>query len=113
MVWSGRNIWELGGQTGRNLSLRREDLEKTGLFDERFRVTCEDQDLAHRARQLGIRFLYNEDIACLHNDQVGELARYCSFQRRGARDTVLFCAKHPDVHGRAPIVTVNGYVAVR
>jgi len=113
MALIDRNIWELSGPTARNLSLPREDLEKTGLFDERFRLTCEDQDLAHRARQRGIRFLYNENIACIHNDQVGDLARYCRFQRRGARDAVLLCAKYPDVHGRSPLITVNGYVAVQ
>lgn len=108
-----KNIWELNWPTARNLSVPREDLEKTGLFDERFRVTCEDQDLAQRARQSGIRFLYNEDIACVHNDQAGDLARYCRFQRRGARDTVLLCAKYPGVHGGSPLITVNGYVAAR
>lgn len=108
-----RNIWELNWPTARNLSLHREDLEKTGLFDEKFRVTCEDQDLAHRARQVGIRFLYNEDITCLHNDQAGELARFCRFQRRGAHDTVRLCAKYPELHGGAPLISTNGYLTLR
>jgi GT2 family glycosyltransferase len=108
-----RNIWELNWPTARNLSLPLEDLAATGLFDERFRVTCEDQDLAQRARQVGIRFLYNDDIACLHNDQAGDLARYCRFQRRGAIDTVRLCAKYPEVHGGSPLITVNGYVTIR
>ena len=108
-----RNIWELSWPTARNLSLPREDLDGTGLFDERFRVTCEDQDLAHRARERGIRFLYNDEIACVHNDQAGDLARYCRFQRLGAEDTVRLWSKYPDVHGGSPIVTTNGYVAVQ
>ncbi len=108
-----RNIWELNLPTARNLSLPREDLERTGLFDEQFRVTCEDQDLAHRARQVGIGFLYNEQITCLHNDQAGDLARYCRFQRRGAHDTVRLCAKYPDVHGGSPLISANGYLTLR
>lgn len=108
-----RNIWELNCPTARNLSLPREDLEKTGLFDEKFRVTCEDQDLAHRARQVGIGFLYNEEITCLHNDQAGGLARFCRFQRRGAHDTARLCAKYPDVHGGSPLISVNGYLTLR
>ena len=108
-----RNIWELNWPTARNLSLPREDLEKTGLFDEKFRVTCEDQDLAHRARQVGIRFLYNEEITSVHNDQAGELTRYCRFQRRGAHDTVRLCVKYPDVHGRSPLISTNGYLTRR
>ena len=105
-----RNIWEMNWPTARNLSLAREDLDRTGLFDEKFRVTCEDQDLAHRARQVGIGFLYNEEITCLHNDQAGDLARYCRFQRRGAHDTVRLCAKHADVHGGSPLISANGYL---
>jgi GT2 family glycosyltransferase len=108
-----RNIWELNWPTARNLSLPREDLDKTGLFDEKFRVTCEDQDLAHRARQVGIEFLYNEEITCLHNDQASDLARYCRFQRRGAHDTARLCAKYPDFHGGSPLIFANGYLTLR
>lgn len=103
-------LYEMTLPTARNLSLRRADLELVGLFDERFRVTCEDQDLAQRARAHGIRFLYNAAIGCVHNDQAADLARYCRFQQRGAADTVRLCAKYPEVHGGAPIARVNGYV---
>jgi GT2 family glycosyltransferase len=102
------DLWEMVWPTARNLSLPKEDLERTGVFDERFRTTCEDQDLVHRARPLGIRFLYNAAITCIHNDQAGDLDRYCRFQERGARDTVLFVAKFPDIHGSAPIARMNG-----
>jgi GT2 family glycosyltransferase len=107
------SIWELSWPTARNLSLRREDLKKTGLFDERFRVACEDQDLTHRARDAGIRFLYNARITCVHNDQVGDLRRYCLAQRPRTRDTVLFCAKYPAIHGNAMVARLNGYVSWR
>ena len=86
--------WEVQWPTARNLSLRKADLERVGLFDEQFRSTCEDQDLAYRASQLGIRFLYDSRIECVHNDQSGDLFRYCRFQERGAHDTALFCHKH-------------------
>jgi GT2 family glycosyltransferase len=100
-------VWELKTPTARNLSIPRSDLERIGLFDERFRTTCEDQDLAHRAELVGIRFLYDESISCVHNDQAADLARYCSFMERGAYDTELFCRKHADIHGSAEIVVVN------
>src|SRR5262245_11463388 len=105
------SIWEMSCPTARNLSLPRADLERIGLFDEQFRNSCEDQDLAHRAQDAGLRFLYNAEITCLHNDQAGELKRYCRSQQRGAHDTVLFCYKHPE-HQVAPIVRVNGYAAL-
>jgi glycosyltransferase involved in cell wall biosynthesis len=106
----GPDLWELTWPTARNLSLPRVDFERIGPFDEQFRTTCEDQDWTHRARDLGIRFLYNATITCLHNDQAGDLNRYCRFQQRGARDTVLFCAKYPAIHGGAPVARLNGYI---
>jgi GT2 family glycosyltransferase len=106
----GDGLWELQVPTARNLSLPRADLEKTGGFDERFRASCEDQDLAHRARLAGIRFLCNESITSLHNDQAGDLVRCCRGQRRGTHDTALFCAKYPEVHGNSPFHRAHGYL---
>lgn len=104
-------IWELSYPTARNLSMRRADLEQIGVFDEQFRNACEDWDLAIRAqRALGTRFLYHEGITCLHNDQAGDLLRYCRAQQRGAHDTVLFCHKYRDWYrenGDAAIMRLN------
>jgi glycosyltransferase involved in cell wall biosynthesis len=104
------DLYEMAVPTARNLSLRRSDLKLTGLFDERFRVTCEDQDLAERARAHGIRFIYNAALECVHNDQAADLKRYCVFQQRGAEDTVRLCDKYPGVHDDSPIARMNGYV---
>jgi GT2 family glycosyltransferase len=104
----GPDLWAMEWPTARNLSIPRADLEQIGLFDERFRTCCEDQDLAERALRHDVRFIYNASIECLHNDQAADLERYCRFQERGARDTVLFCAKHPERHGDAPLVRING-----
>jgi GT2 family glycosyltransferase len=101
-------LWELEWPTARNLSLPRADFEAAGPFDERFRSTCEDQDLAERARARGIRFLYDSSIDCLHNDQAGDLGRCCRAQRRGTHDTALFCAKYPERHGGSPFARANG-----
>jgi GT2 family glycosyltransferase len=108
----GPQLWELSVPTARNLSLPRADLERIGLFDERFRVTCEDQDLAHRASEIGVRFVYSAAIRAVHNDQSANLRSYCRFQQRGARDTVLLCLKYPG-HRGAEVVRVNGYVERR
>lgn len=109
----GPHLWRLEWPTARNLSLPRADLDRMGLFDERFTTTCEDQDLAERAKREGIQFLYTDRIACLHNDQAATLARYCSFQRRGAIDTVRLCRKYPDVHGASPLVRENGPIGLQ
>lgn len=107
------NLWEVGSFTARNVSLPRADLERTGLFDEQFRISCEDQDLAHRARDLGIRFLFNLNITCVHNDQVADLRRFCQQQRRFAHDGVLFCAKRPSLHGGFALIRECGYLSLQ
>jgi glycosyltransferase involved in cell wall biosynthesis len=104
----GDGLYEMSIPTARNLSFPRTDLDRVGLFDERFRVACEDQDLAQRAAERGIRFIYNTALDCLHNDQAADLPRYCRFQERGAADTARLCAKYPELHGDAPIAYVNG-----
>jgi GT2 family glycosyltransferase len=109
----GEGLWEMTWPTARNLSLPRIDLERTGLFDERFRTSCEDQDLAHRAREVGIRFVYNAGITCLHNDQAGDLKRCCRQQQRFAEQTVSFCDKYPAIHGDSELARVNGFILSR
>ena len=103
-------LYEMTVPTARNLSLPRTDLERVGLFDERFRATCEDQDLAQRAAECGICFVFNAALECVHNDQTAELTRYVRFQQRGARDTARLCLKYPDTHGCSPIAAANGYM---
>jgi GT2 family glycosyltransferase len=102
------HVWEMTWPTARNLSMPRSDLERIGLFDERFRVTCEDQDLAQRAKAVGIRFLYCDEISCIHNDHAADLERYCRFQERGSADTVRLVMKYPADHGRTPMAQANG-----
>jgi GT2 family glycosyltransferase len=108
----GPDLWELSWPTARNLSLPHADFRAAGPFDERFRSTCEDQDLAIRARARGVRFLYDASIDCLHNDQAGDLVRCCRGQRRGTHDTVLFCAKHAAEHAGSPLERANGPIAL-
>ncbi len=103
-------LFEMTVPTARNLSLRRADLDRTGLFDERFRRACDDEDLGRRAREHGIRFVYNAAIECVHNDQSADLKAYCVFQQRGAQDVVRLADKHPGVDDRSPIVRENGYL---
>ena len=103
-------IYEMTVPTARNLSLPRSDVSRIGLFDEQFRVTCEDQDLAARAAPYGVRFIYNATLECVHNDQAADLVRYCRFQQRGASDGVRLFAKYPDIYGGGPLERANGDV---
>lgn len=101
-------VWRLGVPTARNLSLPRGHLEQIGLFDESFTTSCEDQDLAHRAERLGVKFIWVDSIRCVHNDQAADLERSSSFYERGSADTVRLCDKYPELHGSAEMVSVNG-----
>lgn len=103
------DVYEMAVPTARNMSLARSDIERVGLFDEQFRVTCEDQDLAERAAAYGVRFIYNASLECVHNDQAADLLRYCRFQERGARDGVRLLAKHPAIYRTSSQPRVNGY----
>lgn len=106
-------IWELRNPTARNLSFPRTDLDRVGLFDEQFRFACEDVDLAERARQAGIRFIYNEAIRCLHNDQLGDWGRFCRAQIPRTRDTVRYYFKHQSyyaTHGAPSIARMNAAI---
>jgi GT2 family glycosyltransferase len=105
------DLWEISWPTARNLSLPRADFDSLGGFDEQFRMSCEDQDLAHKARALGVRYLYNAAITCLHNDQVGDLTRFCQAQVPRTRDTVLFCHRWSTDHADAPVARLNGYMS--
>jgi hypothetical protein len=63
--------------TGAFMILRREALEKTGLFDPRFFLYSEEVDLCRRIRSAGFRVLYWPDIVVTHlhgesSRQVGE-----------------------------------------
>lgn len=105
-------IYELSWPTARNLSLPRAEFLRFGGFDEQFKMSCEDQDLAEKTRSSGIRFLYNSNITCLHNDQVGDLSRYCRAQVPRMRDTVLFCIKWGGFHLKSPVAILNGPITL-
>jgi GT2 family glycosyltransferase len=106
----GDGLYEMTVPTARNLSMTRASIDRVGLFDERFRVTCEDQDLAERATRQGIRFVYDSRLECVHNDQSADLRRYCRFQRLGARDTARLCDKYPENHAQGAVARTNAYV---
>jgi GT2 family glycosyltransferase len=98
---------ELHAPSARCLALPRADLQRIGLFDEQFRVTCEDQDLCRRAQRDGIGFALAPELTAVHNDASAEIGRYCAFQRRGAADTARLVRKYPELDGEAEVVRVN------
>lgn len=51
-----------------NASVRKEHLERAGIFDEEFRgAGGEDTELAYRLEKAGIRFVYEDKAICYHH----------------------------------------------
>ncbi|MDT5269282.1 MAG: hypothetical protein QOH49_1468 [Acidobacteriota bacterium] len=97
------------GITGQNLSLPRADFERLGGFDESFfTASGEDRELAMRARQSGIRILFDPSIVVLHNDWAGSTIRdYCLRQRLYTLTEPLFWGKYGDDYPRIRLVREN------
>jgi GT2 family glycosyltransferase len=78
-TWADPNrAAEVDWVTGAFMILRREALQKTGLFDPAFFLYCEEVDLCRRVKTAGFRVLYWPDIVVTHlggesSRQVGSL----------------------------------------
>ena len=78
-------------------SVRRDDLEAIGLFDEASRsYGYEDHVFGHRLRARGVRLVFAPDAPALHRDQV-TLAWYRAKMREAGRDGLpLLLEKSPE-----------------
>lgn len=82
--------------------LRREALEKTGLFDPAFFLYYEEVDLCRRVKDAGVRILYWPDVVVTHiGGESGRQLRSLMFSKTGAqvvlwrmRATLLYYRKH-------------------
>lgn len=83
---------ETDGMSAANVALPTADFRRLGGFDENLSGP-EDWDLAWRARQTGIRVLYDPRIAVLHNDWAISLDAYCRRERQSSAIMVLLYRK--------------------
>ncbi|MBV8857738.1 MAG: glycosyltransferase [Acidobacteria bacterium] len=97
------------GITGQNLSLPRADFERLGGFDESFfTASGEDRELAMRARESGVRILFDPSNVVLHNDWAGSTIRdYCLRQRLYTLTEPLFWGKYGEDYPRIQLVREN------
>jgi glycosyltransferase involved in cell wall biosynthesis/GT2 family glycosyltransferase len=97
------------GMTACSLSLPAEDFRALGGFDEDFTIASgEDWELGMRARQRGIRILYDPRIVAVHEDWAIDLARFCERQRLYSISDVLLCHKYGTANPRWALVTASG-----
>lgn len=102
---------ETEGITAQNLALWRSDFVRLGGFDEEFAIaSSEDWELGQRARDVGIRILYDPHNAIVHNDWAVGLDHFCERQRLYSISDVLLWRKYGEQSPRARLVRENGPV---
>jgi GT2 family glycosyltransferase len=101
-----------GGISAANLALPASDFARLGGFDEGFALAgCEDRELALRARDAGLRVLYDPGNVALHQDWAVSLPRYCERQRTYAISDVRLWRLHGAASPRAGLVAANAPIA--
>lgn len=96
------------GMTAQNLAMWRSDFVRLGGFDEEFCIaSSEDWELGRRARELGIRILYDPENAVVHNDWAVSLRQFCERQRLYSISDVLLWRKYGERTPRARLVREN------
>jgi GT2 family glycosyltransferase len=107
-------VSETAGMTAANLALPAADFSRLGGFDENFYIaSCEDWDLAWRARKTGVRVLYDPYNVALHNDWAVSLDQFCERQRLYSISDVLLWRKYGEQSPRARLVRENSPVRWR
>ena len=102
-------VCETDAITGQNLSLPRTDFESLGGFDESFYVASgEDRELLMRAKQKGIKLLFDPAIIVLHNDWAGSTIQdFCLRHRLYTQTEPLFFQKYGAAYIRQKMVKEN------
>ncbi len=102
-------IKETNEMTAANVSMRREQFDGLGGFDENFHVASgEDRELALRAVEAGIKILFDPQNVVLHDDWAGTSIRdYCKRQQIYTQTEPFFWRKYGDRTPRFEMVKKN------
>jgi GT2 family glycosyltransferase len=105
------SLTETDGMSAANVSLPKGDFIALRGFDESFPgASCEDWELAMRARQRGIRVLFAPHISVLHNDWAVSLEQFCRRQKLYSLPQVLLWKKYGEASPWAQLVCENSPV---
>lgn len=85
---------EVDSLVGAFMLIRREALEKAGLFDESFFMYGEDLDLCFRIRQHGWKIWYDPDVTVLHYKGASSKQNSSKANYEFYRSMLLFHRKH-------------------
>jgi len=103
---------EIDVLTGAYLMVKKEVLEKTGGFDERFFMYGEDIDLSYRIKQAGYKNFYLAGTSIIHFK--GESTKKdMAYTKRFYKAMRIFVEKHYEKESRLFTVMVQIAIAVR
>jgi glycosyltransferase involved in cell wall biosynthesis len=89
-----------------DMSISRETFQALGEFDEAFRWIG-DQEYALRAREEGVKIVWDPQIKSLHNDPRLSFEQYCKRIERGSRAAPLLARRHPSTHDKGAMIEQN------
>jgi GT2 family glycosyltransferase len=94
-----------------NLSILASDFWRIGGFDEAFpHAGCEDQEFGYRARDHGLRCVYDLSLVPWHDDRRLSLRQFGLRQTRGVIGAVLIWHKWPHRRTDVELVRENNWV---
>jgi len=91
---SGSRDCALDWIDGACLMLRRSALDEIGLFDERFFMYSEDEDLCYRLRERGWKVCYSARASVIHRGGASSRQERALNLRRFYESQILFLQKH-------------------
>lgn len=110
-IYPTETITEIDAATGANWAMRRAEFLKVGGFDRAFAIaSCEDSELSLRARQAGIKTMFNPRSVVLHNDWAINLDSYFRRQELYSISSVLLWRKYGEASFQKQIVKENAPV---
>jgi GT2 family glycosyltransferase len=102
-------IVETDGLSAQLVAMPSADFRRLGGFDEGYAIaSCEDAELAMRARKIGIRVLCDPGNVVVHNDWATTLRLYCERQRLYSISDVRLYRKYGAESPRRRVVLENG-----
>ncbi|MCX7862442.1 MAG: glycosyltransferase [Bacteroidales bacterium] len=93
-----KSLFEVDSVAGFSMSLTKETYAKVGPFNENFQYAgCEDAEFCYRAKKMGVRILFDEQLVCYHNELDNfELKSWLKRQSTGILSALVICQLHPE-----------------
>ena len=105
--WAHNEIREVDWVSGACLMVRRQLIETTGMFDERFFMFCEDIDWCLRIKKSGWKIFYFPDTAVLHYKSKSSICPVKKAPLEAWKSLVIFWKKN---HGNIQAALLSEFL---